>query len=80
MQVNQVLVNEKGEVHVSFLIAKSRVPIKPVSIPWMELTAAVVSVNVTTMLKSELDCENLKSVYYTDNRVQYIRDRSNPEQ
>ena len=47
------LVNEKGEVHVSFLMAKSRVPpIKPVSIPRMELTAAVVSVNVTTMLKS----------------------------
>ena len=87
MQVNQVLVNEKAEVHVSFLIAKSRVPIKPVSIPRMELTVAVVSVNVTTMLKSELDCENLKSVYYTDsevvyvsNRVQYIRHRSNPEQ
>ena len=95
------LVNEKGEVHVSFLMAKSRVPpIKPLSIPRMELTAAVVSVNVTTMLKSELDYENLKSVYYTDsevvigyinnearrfhvyvgNRVQYIRDRSNPEQ
>ena len=95
------LVNEKGEVHVSFLMAKSRVPpIKPISIPRMELTAAVVSVNVTTMLKSELDYENLKSVYYTDSevvigyinnearrfhvyvgkRVQYIRDRSNPEQ
>ena len=95
------LINEKGEVHVSFLMAKLRVPpIKPLSIPRMELTAAVVSVNVTTMLKSELDYENLKSVYYTDsevvigyinnearlfhiyvgNRVQYIRDRSNPEQ
>ena len=82
-------------------MAKSRVPpIKPVSIPRMELTAAVVSVNVITMLKSELDYENLKSVYYTDsevvigyinnearrfhvyvgNRVQYTRERSNPEQ
>ena len=55
------LVNEKGEVHVSFRMAKSRVPpIKPVSIPRMELTAAFLSVNVTTMLKSELDYENLK--------------------
>ena len=94
-------VNAKGEVHASFLIAKSRVaPIKPISIPRMELTAAVVSVNVTKMLQSELDYENLQSVYYTDsevvigyisneahrfhvyvgNRVQHIRDRSDPEQ
>ena len=94
-------VNSEGEVHVSFLIANSRVsPIKPISIPRMELTAAVVSVNVTKMLQSELDYENLRSVYYTDsevvigyvsnealrfhvyvgNRVQHIRDRSDPEQ
>ena len=58
-------VNSKGEVHVSFLTAKSRVaPIKPISIPGMELTPAVVSVNVTRMLQSELDYENLRSVYY----------------
>ena len=95
------LVNEKGELHVSFLVAKSRVPpIKPVSIPPTELTAAVVSINVTSIVKSELDYENLQSVYYIDsevvigyinkearrfhvyvgNRVQYIRDRSDPEQ
>ena len=95
------VVNANGDVHVSFLMAKSRVaPIKPISIPRMELTAAVVSVNVTKMLQSELDYDNLWSVYYTDsevvigyigndarrfhvyvgNRVQYIRDRSDPEQ
>ena len=80
---------------MSFLIAKSRVaPIKPISIPRMELKAAVVSVNVTKMLQSELDYENLRSVYYTEyisndarrflvyvgNRIQHIRDRSDPEQ
>ena len=66
----------------------------------MELTAAFVSVNVTKMLQSELDYQNLRSVYYTDsevvmgyisnearrfhvyvgNRVQHIRDLSDPEQ
>ena len=60
----------------------------------MELKAAVVSVNVTKMLQSELDYENLRSVYYTEyisndarrfhvyvgNRIQHIRDRSDPEQ
>ena len=63
-------VNSKGKVHVSFLIAKSRVArIKPISIPRMELTAAVVSVNVTKMLQSELDYGNLQSFYYTDSEV-----------
>ena len=52
------------------LIAKSRVaPIKPISIPRMELTAAVVSVNVTKMLERELDYESLRSLYYTDSEV-----------
>ena len=36
-------VNANGEVHVSFLMAKSRVaPIKPISISRMELTATVI--------------------------------------
>ena len=70
------------------------------SIPRLELTAAVVAVNVTTMLKNELNYENLQTLFYTDsevvlgytnnearrfhtyvgNRVQHIRDRSEPEQ
>lgn len=64
------LVNENKDVHVSFLMSKARVaPIKPVSTPRMELTAAVVSVNVTTMLQNELDYTSLQSVYYTDAEV-----------
>lgn len=63
--------NQRNEVHVSFLMAKSRVaPLKPISIPRLELTAAVVSVNnVATMLKSELDIDNIKSYYNTDSEI-----------
>ena len=35
----------------------------------MELTAVVVSVNVTKMSQSELYYENLRPVYYTDSEV-----------
>lgn len=64
------VVNENNDVHVSFLMSKARVaPIKPMSIPHMELTAAVVSVNVTAMLERELDYKSLQSVYYTDSEV-----------
>ena len=95
------MVNVKNEVHVSFLMAKSRVaPIRAMSIPRLELTAAVVAANVTTMLKNELNYDNLQTVLYTasevvlgyinnearrfhtyvSNRVQHIRDHTEPEQ
>ena len=62
--------NQRNEVHVSFLMAKSRVtPLKPISIPRLELTAAVISVNVAAMLKSELDIDNIECYYYTDSEI-----------
>ena len=64
------MINQRDEVHFSFLMAKSRIaPIKPISIPRLELTAAVVSVNVTRMLKSELDVDNVQCYYYTDSEI-----------
>ena len=41
-------------------------PIKAVSIPRLELTAAVLSVRLCQMVQKELNLPNCKSVYWTD--------------
>ena len=49
------LVNSENKVHCSLLMAKSRVaPLKPVTIPSLELTAAFVSVRASSLLQCEL--------------------------
>ena len=51
-------------------MGKSRVaPLKPVTVPRLELTAATVSVKVGKMLERELDYPDVKSTYWTDSKV-----------
>ena len=46
--------NSDGDVHVNLILIKSRVdPLKHVSIPRMELTAATVAMRVDAMLNAE---------------------------
>ncbi|XP_038064667.1 uncharacterized protein LOC119745243 [Patiria miniata] len=60
------LVNYEGEVKCSFLMSKSRVaPLKQVTIPRMELTAATVAVRVDHMIRKELEIE-VDDTYWTD--------------
>ena len=62
--------------HVSFVFGKSRLaPIKAVSIPRLELMAAVAAVNVDEMLRKELDLEVSKSFFWSDSMavLGYIR-------
>ena len=73
------LVNSSNQVHVSFLMGKARVaPLKPMSTPRRELTAAVISVNVASMLKRELNYKHPVEVFYTDSSVVlgYIRNEA----
>ena len=73
------LVNNLNQVHVSFLMGKARVaPLKPMSTPRRELTAAVISVNVSSMLSRELKYEDPVQVFYTDSSVVlgYVRNEA----
>ncbi|KAK0142160.1 hypothetical protein N1851_020144 [Merluccius polli] len=59
--------NNKNYIHVAFLMGKARVtPIKTVTIPRLELTAAVLAVRVDLMLKAELKLQLQESVFWTD--------------
>ena len=50
------MIKKKGDVHCCLIFGKSRVaPVKYVSIPRLELTAATITVKVSDMLRRELD-------------------------
>ena len=62
--------NSENHVACAFVMGKSRViPVKPVTIPRLELAAAVMSVKVASLLEQELDYENMTHVYWTDSKV-----------
>ncbi|XP_049918294.1 uncharacterized protein LOC126401218, partial [Epinephelus moara] len=70
------LQNNSNIIHVSFMLCKARVaPLKQVTIPRLELTAAVLAVRVDTMLRAELQLLLEKSCFWTDSTsvLKYIR-------
>jgi len=57
-------------VQCSLVIGKSGVaPLKPVTIPRLELTAAVLAAKLGTMVSRELECFLSRVVYWTDATV-----------
>ena len=65
------LIDSNGSVSVTLVFAKSRVsPIKPVTVPRLELTAAVLAVRCSVMLEKEFkfDC-SVKYIFYSDSTV-----------
>ncbi|XP_071482161.1 uncharacterized protein [Diadema antillarum] len=62
--------NPEGQVHCSLVIGKARVaPLKMVTIPRLELTAAVVAVKVKAFLDTELQLEGATHTFWTDSKV-----------
>ena len=73
------LTNIKGDIHNAFFTGKTWVaPLKQMTIPRIELAAAVVAVRIDKMLKEELEIELLESVFWTDSTsvLKYIGNTS----
>ncbi len=73
------LTNYEGQMHCAFMLGKSRVaPLKQMTIPRVELTAAVVAVNIDKMMKRDVQMELQESVYCTDSTtvLKYIENTS----
>lgn len=64
------VVDDKGQIHCSLIMGKARVaPLKMVTIPRLELTAAVVSVRVSDIPRQELQYERVEEIFWTDSKV-----------
>ena len=64
------LVDGNGRIHCSLVLGKAcEAPLRSVTIPRLELTAATISVRVASVLKEELDYEELQDFYWTDTKV-----------
>lgn len=68
-----------GNIHVSFVVSKSKVaPIKQITIPRLELQAALLAAKVDYMLKRQLDFELAPSWFWVDSELvlKYINNES----
>jgi len=64
------LIDETNQAHCTLVMGKARVtPLKVVTIPRLELTAAVVSVKISQWLLQELEYEDITEVFWTDSKV-----------
>jgi len=64
------IVDDKGTPHCSFVLGKSRVtPLKVVSIPRLELAAAVVAVKLNSLIWNELEYPIHDTIYWTDSSL-----------
>ena len=64
------IINHLGHIHVALVAAKARLsPIKELSIPRLELLAAVVAVKLSSLINKELDVPIQQTVLWTDSQI-----------
>ena len=67
--------NDKKTIHVTFMMGKARVaPLKKMTIPRMDLSAAVLATRMEKILQSELQLQLQSSTFWTDSQsvLKYI--------
>ena len=72
-------VSKLGKIHVSLLSSKVRLaPIKPATIPRLELCAATLAAKMEVVIRRELDVSLLPSVFWVDSQIvlAYIKNLS----
>ena len=63
-------VTKSGEVQCTLVMGKARVaPTKVMTIPRLELSAAVVATRTASFLKRELELQDIQEYYWTDSKV-----------
>ena len=70
------VIDSSDSIHVALLLAKSRLaPVKTMTIPRLELTAAVLAAKIDPSLKTELEMHVDESFFWSDSQftIQYIQ-------
>ncbi|XP_014678718.1 PREDICTED: uncharacterized protein LOC106818533, partial [Priapulus caudatus] len=64
------LKNQNQDVHCALVMGKARVcPLKVLSIPRLELAAALVSAKISSILRTEMTYANIQDYFWTDSKV-----------
>ncbi|XP_038062679.1 uncharacterized protein LOC119733173 [Patiria miniata] len=73
------VVDVHGKIHCAFVMGKARLcPVKQVTIPRLELSAAVLAVRLNQLIQREIRLPIMETVYWTDSTsvLQYIQNES----
>ena len=64
------VVNKHDEIHVGLIMSEVRIaPLKQLTIPRLELCAAVLAVRLDVILRRQLDIRLLESTFFTDSEI-----------